>query len=442
MNTAHIHLVGVAGVGMNPLAQALLAAGFAVSGSDRFLDQGQELDILPKLARAGVRLVPQDGSGLTAHTAAVGVSTAIEKDNPDLIAATRLKIPIRHRSELLAELARNRTAVAITGTCGKTTTTGMVGWLLEQVGADPTVVNGGILLNWASADRIGNVRAGKSPLWVIEADESDRSLLNFHPDWAIVTNMSADHFSLEETRQLFAQFLRQVKRGAIGGTDTGLPPDFAPRLSARSGAFRYGGVDFTVPQPGFHNAANALQAVQLCEKMGHPLPALAEALSRFKGIHRRLEPVGQGRVDVYDDYAHNPAKIAAAWQTLAPHYRRIIGVWRPHGFTPLSNMFDDLVETLPRILRPQDRLFLLPVYYAGGTAAKKLDSPDLVARLQSHGAPVEMAADYPPLETRWKNLLRPGDAVLVMGARDPHLPAFARTIAQYHGCGYEDAILA
>lgn len=429
MSASHIHLVGVAGVGMNPLAQALLAAGYSVSGSDRFLDQKQDLDVLPKLAAAGVRLVPQDGSGLTARTAAVGISTAIEKDNPDFLAATRLGIPIRHRSELLADLARTRTCVAITGTCGKTTTTGMVGWLLEQVGADPTVVNGGILLNWASAARIGNVRVGRGPLWVIEADESDRSLLNFHPDWALVTNMSADHFPLDETRRLFAQFLGQVKRGYIGGTDSGLPADFAPRLTARSSAFTHGGVEFTVPQPGFHNAANALQAVQLCEKMGYALPALAEALRGFRGIHRRLEPVGQGAVDVYDDYAHNPAKIAAAWETLAPHYRRLIAVWRPHGFTPLANMFDDLIETFGRICRPQDRLFLLPVFYAGGTAQRRLDAPELVERLRARNLPAEFSPDYPTLASQWSALLQPGDAVLIMGARDPDLPRFARQIA-------------
>lgn len=424
-----IHLVGVAGVGMNPLAQALLAAGYSVSGSDRFLDQGQDLDVLPKLARAGVRLVPQDGSGISPDTSGVGISTAIENDNPDLIAAQRLGIPIRHRSELLAELVRDRTCVAIAGTCGKTTTTGIIGWLLEEVGADPTVVNGGISLNWVSPDRIGNVRAGKGSLWVIEADESDRSLLNFHPDWALVTNMSADHFSLDETRTLFAQFLKQVKRGYIGGTDTGLPPDFAPRLYARSSEFRYGGQDFIVPLPGFHNAANAFQSVQLCEKMGYALTALAAALRRFKGIHRRLEQVGQGAVDVYDDYAHNPAKIAAAWQTLAPRYRRVVAVWRPHGFTPLANMMNDLEDTFVRICSTQDRIYLLPVYYAGGSADRRRDSDELVDRLRKRGVSAEWVADYSVLEDRIRQDRQSGDAILIMGARDPELPVSARRMA-------------
>jgi UDP-N-acetylmuramate-alanine ligase len=429
----HIHLVGVAGVGMNPLAQALLAAGYSVSGSDRFLDQGQDLDVLPKLERAGVRLVPQDGSGITSATVSVGISTAIEKDNPDLLAAQRLRIPIRHRSELLADLARDRTCVAIAGTCGKTTTTGIVGWLLEAVGADPTVVNGGILLNWKSPDRIGNVRVGKGPLWVIEADESDRSLLNFNPDWALVTNMSADHFSLDETRTLFARFLKQVRRGYIGGTESGLPPDFAPRLKARSSEFRYGGQDFTVPLPGFHNAANAFQSVQLCEKMGYGLPALAQALTRFKGIHRRLEQVGQGAVDVYDDYAHNPAKMAAAWQTLAPHYRRVVAVWRPHGFTPLANMMNDLEDTFVRVCRAQDRLYLLPVYYAGGSADRRRDSDELVERLRQRGVSAEWAADYGPLEDRIRADRQAGDTILIMGARDPELPVCARRMAAWPG---------
>lgn len=425
------HLVGVAGVGMNPLAQAILAAGWQVSGSDRFHDKadGQPIEVLAKLQKAGVRLFPQDGSGVTSATRAVVVSTAIEADNPDLAAAHARNLPILHRSEMLAELARDRECIAITGTCGKTTVTGMVGWLLEQLGADPTVVNGGIVLNWMNENRIGNVRVGKKGPWVIEADESDRSLLRFHPDWAVITNISADHFSLEESRQLFHIFEGQVKKGVVGGDDTGVPPDFSPRISSASVGFTFSGHDFEVPLPGTHNAANALQAVMLMERMGYPLEKVGAALKTFRGIHRRLEVAGRGRVTVIDDYAHNPAKITAAWTTVVPYHRRVIGVWRPHGFGPLAQMREELEKMLACVCRAEDRLFVLPVFYAGGTANRQVDSDMFVESLKAKGIVAEWVRDYPTLEARLVELAQPGDVILSMGARDPELPRFAHRIA-------------
>jgi len=424
------HLVGVAGVGMNALAQALLACGWQVSGSDRYLDAGQEVDVLPKLRRAGVRLVPQDGSGVTPGTAAVVASTAIEADNPDLAAASRLGVQVVHRAAMLARLCEGKRLIAVTGTSGKTTVTGMVGFLLEQLGDDPTVVNGGAVVNWESDAAIGNVRVGRSDLWVVEADESDRSCLNFHPDWAILTNVSADHFPLDETRELFAAFVSQVKKGVVGIEGEPAPwREIRPELSADGCRFDYKGQEFRVPLLGAHNAANALQAIVLCERLGHRLDAVAPALERFRGIRRRLEVAGTaGGVTVIDDYAHNPAKIRAAWQAVAPHYTRVLAAWRPHGFGPLAKMFDDLKALFIQMGRSCERLYLLPVYYAGGTATAAVTSDALAAELAAAGAPVELAADPDDLVRRVAARARPGDVVLSMGARDPGLPAMARRI--------------
>ena len=214
----HFHVVGIAGVGMSALAQALLNAGHAVSGSDRFLDQGRDnLGVLETLRRAGARLLPQDGSGVTARTTAVVVSSAIEADNPDLAAAHRLGVPVRHRAELLAELVAGHRLLAIAGTAGKTTTTALVGHLLAELGADPSVVNGGVVLGWQRPDALGSARRGRTDLWVLETDESDRSLLRFAPDWAIITNISKDHFELPEVVALFRLFAAQVKTGIVCG---------------------------------------------------------------------------------------------------------------------------------------------------------------------------------------------------------------------------------
>jgi UDP-N-acetylmuramate--alanine ligase len=415
---------------MNPLAQALRAAGWDVSGSDRYFDSGQELDVLPKLRRAGVRLVPQDGSGIDEHTQAVVVSTAIEPDNPDLASAARQGVPVVHRAEMLARLLEGKECIAVTGTSGKTTVTGMVGFLLEQLGDDPTVVNGGAVLNWETKDAVGNFRAGHFPRWVIEADESDRSLLHFRPDWAIITNLSADHFSLEETESLFQAFAARVKHEVVGRhADAAFWREFEPQLSATGSCFTYGGETFRLPLLGRHNAQNAVQAVMLCERLGHPLGRVRDALSGFRGIRRRLEVAGvAGGVTVVDDYAHNPAKIRAAWQAVAPHYERVLVAWRPHGFAPLAKMLEDLRALFHEMGESCECLYVLPVYYVGGTATASVTSDVLVDALRGAGAPAELAGDYDDLVRRVAARARPGDVVLSMGARDPDLPALARQI--------------
>jgi UDP-N-acetylmuramate--alanine ligase len=424
------HLVGVAGVGMNALAQALSGGGWRVSGSDRYQDQGQDLEVIRKLKEAGIQFYAQDGRGVQADTGAVVVSTAIEPDNADIVAAQRLNIPVRHRAEMLAELVAGKEVVAIAGTSGKTTVTGMVGWLLEQLGADPTVVNGGALVNWADARRIGNVRIGQSRLCVIEADESDRSLLRFSPDWALITNISADHFNLEETDRLFAQFKSQVRRECLVGWAPGMPwQGLVPQLNKQGARFMYAGLDFELPMLGAHNAENALQAAILCQRMGFDLKPIRDALSRFQGIQRRLEKIGEAAgVTVLDEYAHNPAKIAAAWRAVAPHYGRVLAFWRPHGYRPLSLMFDDLVDTFAGLCRPEDRLYLMPVYYAGGTVSKQRDSDELVAALRERGVPAAWMTDYDVLMAEVMTQARAGDVVLGMGARDPGIPRFAREL--------------
>jgi UDP-N-acetylmuramate--alanine ligase len=426
----HYHLVGVAGVGMSALAQALQAAGRRVTGSDRYADKGTTVEAIPQLIHAGVQIVRQDGSGVGCGTRAVIVSTAIESDNPDLAAAGRLGVPILHRAEALARLVEGRRCLAITGTCGKSTVTGMIGWILEQAGYDPNVVNGAPVVNWRSEERIGNTRASRSDLWVIEADESDRSLLQFHPDWAVITNASKDHFGVEETRALFRSFSGQVRGWLLSALDEPSPmAGFAAETGRDGSGFRYGGVEFVTPLPGAHNAENAWLAVRACERLGCDLPVIRQALSRFRGIGRRLERVGGAAgVAVVDDYAHNPAKIAAAWRALAPYHRRVIAIWRPHGYGPLTHMMAELASTFGEVCGDNDRLLLLPVYDAGGTANRSVSTGDLVSRLA--GVCRATASLVSPAEAEEAAVAeaRPGDVLLVMGARDPDLSPMARRI--------------
>jgi len=427
------HLAGVGGVGMSALAQLLLAQGCRVTGSDRYYDQGRELDVLKKLRRLGMNLLAQDGRAITTDLDAVIVSSAIENDNPELTAARSKGISIVHRAEMLAKLAQDKKCIAVTGTAGKSTVTGMIGWTLAELGLDPTVVNGAAVLNWISVQAPGNFRFGHSDLWVLELDESDRSLLNFFPDWAVITNISKDHFELNEVRELFALFSKQVKKQIVAPLNAGRP-NFSPEVAKDGIGFHYGGIDFHLPLLGRHNAENALHCVMLCEKLGLDLKDVSRALQKFTGIERRLEVVGRtGGITVIDDYAHNPAKIAAAWEAVRPLARRITAVWRPHGYGPLALMRRELIDVFTKYVSADDRVIIMSVYFAGGTARKEVTGRMLADELARSGIPAGYAEDYEALRSDLLESVKPGDAVLFMGARDPDLPVFARSFVFQHG---------
>ncbi len=427
------HIVGVGGVGMSAVAHLLRAQGLTVTGSDRETDRGGLTPSLERLVRAGVYLVPQDGSGITTSTTSVIVSTAIEADNPDLATATRLGIPVRHRSEPVADVMAGRLSVAVAGTSGKTTVTGMLGWILEQTGRDPLVVNGGAVLAWRADDRIGNVRWSEHGPAVIEADESDRSFLRFRPDVAVVTNLSADHFRIDETRVLFQEFLSGVRKAVVSPPGLGLPlppgvqglDETVQGLDERS-EFLFRGHLVRLALPGRHNRENAVLALRTAEALGVDPADAAAALSTFSGIERRLELVGEsGGVRVYDDYAHNPAKIAASLRALQELTPAVGAVWRPHGYGPLRAMTDELAEILADVLREEDSLLVLPVYDAGGTADRSVTPAPLVERLQQAGRNARLVATPDEARDRLLTFARPGHILVTMGARDPGLPSLA-----------------
>ena len=426
-----VHLVGIAGTGMSALAEALLDAGRAVTGSDRFLDRGAAVPALDALRARGVPLFPQDGSGVGPATSAVVASTAVEADNPDLAAAARFGIPVRRRADALAELFAGRRLVAVAGTSGKSTTTALLGHVLAEAGFDPTVVDGAACLGWRAPDRTGAVRPGApGGICVAEVDESDRSLLAFRPAAAIVLNASADHFPLDETNALFDLFLSRVEPGGPVVDARGEEP-----VSCEEGpwsvSFPFRGRRMTVPLPGAHHAQDAFLACRMALALGAPEEALAPALASFRGLARRMELAGV-RADglrVVDDYAHNTEKLRATLTALGKRAPRVFAVWRPHGYAPLRKMGDDLAAMFRDTLRPDDRLFVLPVFDAGGTAARDVSSEDFVARLRALGVPAEFAATPEDAAARVGAAARGTDVAVTLGARDPALPRLARAIA-------------
>jgi UDP-N-acetylmuramate--alanine ligase len=432
-----VHIAGIGGVGMSALAQALIDTGASVTGSDRLLDSGDETGTLACLKRQGVRLFPQDGSGITPQTQRLVISTAIEDTNPEVVRAKELGIPVVHRAAELAAVLNGRRLIAVTGTCGKSTVTAMLGWLMEGAGLDPFVVNGAAVVGWdGGGSRIGSVRKGSGEWAVIEADESDKSLMVFAPEHAVITNASADHFGMDETQDLFAAFKARVPGVVIDGRDGEGPQDI--RLEGWNGYFTFEGVEYCVPMPGRHNVYNAYHAVRMARALGADAPLLAKTLRNFKGVERRLQYIGKctgGNTwrtpKVIDDYAHNPEKLAAAWTTLADAFPQgFCAVWPPHGFAPLRKMMDDLVEMFPRVCRPQDALLLLPVYDAGGTADRSVTSADLASRLEAKNVNVFLIESLEKAEGAMRRVaaLHVG-ALVTFGARDPGLPRLAKRLA-------------
>jgi UDP-N-acetylmuramate--alanine ligase len=417
------HFSGIAGCGMSALAQAAIHCGHHVSGSDRYHDLGIPLPVLDSFWLMQIPLLPQDGSAITPELDGLIVSTAIETSNPEIRRAQALNIPIIHRAELLAELCADKQVIAIAGTAGKSTVTGMLGWIFEQLELDPTVYSGGAIVNWRGHPAIGNFRDGHSDTWIIEVDESDKSFLRFQPQHAIITNISKDHYELDELHRMFSQFETQVQQTCIKGWEQ--------PLAETPGGFIYKGIDFELSVLGRHNKENGHNAVRLCDALGLDLQKVRNALATFKGIERRLEYVGTNNgAKIYDDFAHNPLKIQSAWTTVADFSERVIGYWKPHGFAPLYQMQQELADVFAKVCRPQDQLFILPVYYIGGTTSRKIDAPEFVELLRRQGIPAEYAPDYATLCARIDKLNpHTADTILGMGARDPELPRFAHSLA-------------
>ena len=390
------HLIGIGGVGMSALATALVRLGDEVTGADRTLGTPN----IRFLESLGVKVFPDDGSGVDAATGEVVVSTAIESDNPGLVRAAELGIPVVHRAKALAHALSGHRLVAVVGTCGKSTVTAMLGHVLAECGLDPFCVNGANVPGWEGA-----VRFGRGEYAVAEVDESDRSLVAFSPYAAIVTNASADHYSKEEMDQVFDDFVRNCQGPVVDGRkcDPG---------------------EAETTMPGRHNRQNAALALRMALALGCDEAKARAALLTFRGVERRLQRVGG---NVFDDYAHNPEKLRAMWTTLAEEYPGgICAVWRPHGYAPLRKMLDALVEMFSSTIRPQDRLLVLPVYDAGGTADRSINSDALVARLGDKAVAV---GDFDEAYSWCRAHSGDFAAFAVCGARDPGLAPFARRLA-------------
>ncbi len=444
-SAARFHYAGVGGSGMSALAQFQAMRGGRASGSDRGFDRGERPEARAQLERLGVGIFPQDGTGADGDCAAVVVSTAVEEQVPDFAVAKRRGLPLVHRSEMLAHWVAESRSVAVSGTSGKSTVVAMTFEALRGAGEDPSVITGGELALLQAEGLWGNAWAGAGAL-VVEADESDGSLVRYQPAIGLATNLTRDHKTEAEVATMFATLKSRTRErfvcgegGALGALrDGALVFGFGERADVRGtevelgpqgSAFTACGARFALPVPGRHNVENALAAIAVCRALGVDASRLVGPLAAFRGVARRFQSLGVARgVEVVDDFAHNPAKIAAALATARLRGARVLAVYQPHGYGPTRFLREDFVETLVTELRPDDRAWLLEVFYAGGTALRDFSSADLARDMAARGARVEFAPSREWLVGRIASEARDGDLVLVMGARDPSLTTFAKDV--------------
>lgn len=438
------HYAGLGGSGMSALAQFQAMRGGRASGSDRAFDRGERAPERSVLERLGIAMYPQDGSGLSGDCVALVVSTAVEPRVPDVAAAQARGVPIVHRSELLAHFVATHRTLAVSGTSGKSTVAAMAFEILRGAKRGPSIITGGELLGLQGERSLGNAWAGDSDLLVVEADESDGSLVRYSPAIGLVLNLQRDHKELSEVAAMFETFRARTREAFVVGEDERLLPlaagasvfGFGPRATVRGRAvaldpagsrFEVEGVRFTLPIPGRHNVENALAAIAACRALGVGLDAMAAPLAGFRGVARRFQTVGIARgIEVVDDFAHNPAKIAATLATAHARARRVLAVYQPHGYGPTRFLRRDFVETFAGALTPDDRLWLLEIFYAGGTAQRDFSAADIAGEIAARGAHAAFAPTREWLIERLAEEAREGDLVLIMGARDPSLTGLAR----------------
>jgi UDP-N-acetylmuramate-alanine ligase len=440
------HYAGLGGSGMSAIAQFQAMTGGTVSGSDRAFDHGDRRELRAQFETLGIHVFPQDGSGVGKDCSALVVSTAVEEQVPDYAAAKADAIPIVHRSEMLAYFVAGRRSIAVTGTSGKSTVTGMIFEILRGSARDPSVITGGDLPVLQAEGLVGNAFAGRSDLLVVEADESDGSLVRYAPAVGVILNLQRDHKEMNEVAAMFATLRARTRETLVVGDDETLDPfaggalrfglstradvrgeDVA--LEAASSRFRVEDTTFTLPVPGAHNVMNALAAIAACRAVDVPLADMVAPLSRFAGIGRRFQTIGRARgIEVIDDFAHNAEKIAAAIRTAKLRGRRVLAIYQPHGYGPTRFLRQDFVRTFAHELSPQDRVWMLEVFYAGGTATRDFSAADIVEEIKARGTCAAFAPSRDWLTRRIAEEAREGDVVLVMGARDPSLTAFAASL--------------
>jgi len=438
-----IHFIGIGGIGMSGIAEVLVNLGYTVQGSD-----ASENANVKRLREKGATISVGHAANNLGDAEVVVVSTAIKRDNPELVAARAKRVPVVRRAEMLAELMRLKSCVAIAGTHGKTTTTSLVATLLEAF--DPTVINGGIIEAYGT-----NARLGGGDWMVVEADESDGTFLKLPADIAIVTNVDPEHLdhfkTFEAVQEAFRTFVenlpfygfavmctdhpvvhqlvgrledrRVITYGENPQADVRLidldhangASQFSVTFRDRAGEHRHEIKALTLPMPGRHNALNATAAIAVAHELGIGDETIRAALARFGGVRRRFTKTGEWNgVPIIDDYGHHPVEIAAVLRAARESTEgQVIAVMQPHRYTRLHSLF----EQFSTCFNDADTVIVAPVYAAGEAPIAGADRDSLVQGLRARGHRQVIALDGPQELARIiARLAFPGDIVVCLGA--------------------------
>lgn len=437
--------VGIAGTGMSAIAQYLQGIGKNVSGSDRLFSQDSKMLIQEQFEKQGIQCFFQDGSGITAATEVVIVSTAIEEGNVEYRKAVEMGIPIMKRSELLAAISLSKRTIAVGGTSGKSTTTAMIFHILQENGYSPSLMTGAGLTALQKQGLPGNAWVGQSDWLVIESDESDGSIVNYYPEISVVLNVDRDHKEFNELMQLFSTFKEHTRGAFIVNHDHHLIKTLSQDTKLDFGtaegigyigknfvqagfqiSFTVNGIPFKIPVIGKHNMENAMAATAVAGAIGISLENSAKVLEHYVGIYRRAQLVGEKNgVYVIDDFAHNPAEVAAVIKACQQIGKRVFAWFQPHGYGPLRFMHEELAEKVTEVFRDTDCFVMSDVYYAGGTVNRDIESDVVISAVQKTGKNALLIKDRKELPLKLRSMAQPGDVILMMGARDPSLSDFA-----------------
>ena len=458
----HIFFIGVAGTGMSAIAQYLAGIGKNISGSDRYFLPGTFNDTKEKLEAEGIQCFLQNGEGITTQTDLVVVSTAVEDTVYEVQKAKELNIPIIKRSELLAIIAASKRTIAVGGTSGKSTTSAMLFDILQYAGLQPSIISGAGLVSIIKEGKIGNAKVGAGEWLVIEADESDGSIVQYHPEVGLLLNIDKDHQDIDELMHIFGIFKSNTKQLFVVNqsnnqskqlsantqhdfsTEENSAAGYVAKNFCQKGLSIHFEIDdspftidhslltihhFTLNTVGKHNMENALAAVAVANQLGISLETCAAALKNYEGIYRRHQVLGNKKgVWVIDDYAHNPAKCAAsiaACQYIAP---KVITWFQPHGYGPTRFLRNDFVKEIAAVLRPTDEIWMSEIFYAGGTAVKDISANDLITDIQALGKNAFFVENRHDLIESIQPHLTNDCVLLLMGARDPSLEIFGQQV--------------
>lgn len=436
---------GIGGSGMSAIAGFMADKGHSIVGSDRAFDSNGDCKLSHLLQTRGIKIVPHNGSGINENFDYVIFSTAVEHTQPEYLAAKSLGLKIKNRPEYLIDITKNFKTTAVAGTSGKSTTSGLLAFLMQKIGLEPNFIGGGRVKNLSLNSHIGNYIAGSSDLMVIEACESDGTIVDYSPQNSILLNLQLDHHSIEKTSSMFEKFLQQTSAiKIINADDLNLkklkilnpisfsidsPSDYeAENITYLpfSSSFTVNKIRFKLSLPGKYNIYNALAAIAMLSEMGVPLKDIAHFIPLFSGIQRRFDiHFNTPNHLVIDDFAHNPHKISCLMQTVSKIKDRICYIFQPHGYAPTKLMKDGYIETFATCLRESDHLILLPIYFAGGNASKDISSDDIAKSVRARGKSVQAVRERKEILDRlseWQNFV-------IFGARDDTLSDLAKDIA-------------